>query len=301
MKPYNAPSISIITVVKDDLLGLRQTAKSITHQSCNPTEWIILDGESGPEMTKFLESLSKFSYVQVSTAPPKGIYNAMNRATLAASGEWLWFINAGDVLLNEEVVEILRTNIPSSSNIGIIATPVIQTTPSGFFYSFTKPDLQRNAENFEANFHHQGCLIKRDEFIQSGGYDERLKLAADGKLLDLIANRSQVMILDIPLVVFQLGGRSWKELRKTLEEIDTYRISRQSHFRRNFIVFKNSLRLFVLPMRPRFLIKRYLAYRQQVMFEKNSWGIVSVSVDTHLEKRPRFEKLLCVGQTSHER
>jgi glycosyltransferase involved in cell wall biosynthesis len=301
MKPDNASSISIVTVVKDDLLGLRQTAESIIHQTYNPAEWIILDGESGPEMTEFLESLSKFPYVHVSTAPPNGIYNAMNRATLTASGEWLWFINAGDVLMNEEVIEILRTNIPKSSNIGIIATPVIQSTPSGFFYSFTKPDLQRNANNFVANFHHQGCLIKRNEFIQTGGYDEGLKLAADGKLLDSIVDRSQVMILDSPLVVFQLGGRSWKDLRKTLEEIDTYRISHQTHFRRNFIVFKNSLRALVLPIKPGVLIKKYLEYRQQAMFDKNPWGIVSEGADTRLEKKPRFEKLLNVGQTSHER
>lgn len=301
MNPYNASSISIVTVVKDDLRGLRQTAESIIHQSCNPTEWIILDGESGPETAEFLDSLSKFSYVQVSTAPPKGIYNAMNRATITASGEWLWFINAGDVLMSERVIEILSTNIPKSSNIGVIATPVIQSTPSGFFYSFTKPDLQRNADKFVANFHHQGCLIKRDEFIQTSGYDEGLKLAADGKLLDSIVNRSQVMILDSPLVVFQLGGRSWKDLRKTLEEIDTYRISRQTHFRRNFIVFKNSLRSFVLPLKPGVLVKKYLEHRQKAMFDKNPWGIVSESVDTRLEKRPRFEKLLNVGQTSHER
>jgi glycosyltransferase involved in cell wall biosynthesis len=292
MKPDKALNISIVTVVKDDLRGLRQTAKSIIEQSQNPMEWIIVDGESGPEMSKYLESLSDFPFIQTSTAPPKGIYNAMNRATETASGEWLWFINAGDVLINFEVIENLKRTIPGSEDFGIVATPVIQTTPSGYFYSFTSPTLQRTTEKFVANFHHQGCLIKRDKFRETGGYDEELELAADGKLLESIAESSQVMILDSPLVVFQLGGRSWKYLRKTLEEIDTYRVSRQTHLQRNVTVFKNSLRVFVLPVNPGFLVRKYLEHRQKVLFDKNPWEISAENVDAKLKKVPRFVNIL---------
>lgn len=295
MKPYNASSISIVTVVKDDLRGLRQTAESIIHQSCNPTEWIILDGESGPETAEFLDSLAKFSYVQVSTAPPKGIYNAMNRATLTASGEWLWFINAGDVLIDLEVIEVLTGCLPKSTEIGVVASPVIQVTPSGYFYSFSQPDLQQTTNQVVANFHHQGCLIKREKFIQVGGYDEQLKLAADGKLLDSIMETSQVQFLARPLVVFQLGGRSWEDLGETLKEIDTYRISNQTYLQRLFIIYKNSLRFFVLTLNPGFLMKKYLEHRQHALFNKNPWGIDSKNAASGLEKLPKFAGLLNLG------
>lgn len=292
MKSVNVSDISIVTVVKDDLRGLAQTARSIIKQGCNPLEWIIVDGESGLEMSKYLDSLSEIPFVHASTAPPKGIYDAMNKAARTASGKWLWFINAGDVLINSEVIEFLCNGIPKSSDFAIVTTPVIQTTPSGYFYSFTRPEFERTSDKFIANFHHQGSLIRRDKFIEFGGYDEELELAADGKLLESIAESSEVMILDSPLVVFQIGGRSWKYLRKTLEEIDSYRISSQTHLEKKLTLFKNSLRILVLPVNPRFLIVKYLERRQKDLFVKNPWGVNSESVVAKLSKIPRFANLL---------
>jgi glycosyltransferase involved in cell wall biosynthesis len=251
-------------------------------------------------MSKFLDSLSAIPFVHASTAPPKGIYDAMNKAARTASGKWLWFINAGDVLINSEVIEFLCNGIPKASEFAIVTTPVIQATPSGYFYSFTRPEFERTSDKFIANFHHQGSLIRRDKFMELGGYDEELELAADGKLLESIAESSEVMILDSPLVGFQLGGRSWKYLRKTLEEIDGYRKSKQPRLQREFTVLKNALRIFVLPVNPRFVFKKYLEYRQQVLFEKNPWGIGPERIGAEFERVPFFAKLLNIGESSNE-
>jgi glycosyltransferase involved in cell wall biosynthesis len=277
VKPVKSADISIITVVKDDAIGLSQTASSITRQTVAAKEWIILDGESDPSTLELLNKLDKIPNVLVSSSPPRGIYDAMNRACELATSQWLWFINAGDVLVDDDSLSLISQLILLNSDVGIIATPVIQATPSGYFYSFTSPVVELVDEQKFAIFHHQGCLINRKKFIDLGGYDSNLKYAADGKLLDSIISRSEFHLINSPFIIFQLGGRSWSNLAETLKEIRTYRVLKTSYIQEKILLFKNKLRYFTLPIDPNFIVRIYLSYRQKKMLEVSPWKILKTT------------------------
>ena len=86
--------ISIITVVLNDLEGLKRTHRSVFEQSNKSFEWIVRDGGSDGRTIDFLLSLGEA--VKWISEPDRGIYDAMNRGVSMSAGEYVVFMNAGD-------------------------------------------------------------------------------------------------------------------------------------------------------------------------------------------------------------
>ncbi|MFM2043908.1 MAG: hypothetical protein RLY86_2484 [Pseudomonadota bacterium] len=105
------PTVSIITVVKDDPAGLDRTAASILGQSLREqdvasVEWLVADGGSGPATRTVLARLGRH-IDWLDSRPDAGPFDGMNRAMAAARGEWLLFLNAGDTFHDSASLALL--------------------------------------------------------------------------------------------------------------------------------------------------------------------------------------------------
>ncbi|NDV62448.1 glycosyltransferase [Puniceicoccales bacterium CK1056] len=99
-----SPSVSVITVCRNALKDLRKTADSVFLQSADDFEWIIVDGASTDGTGEFLETLDQ-PWIHTISEPDEGIYDAMNKGLAKASGEWVWFMNAGDCFHDQSSVQ----------------------------------------------------------------------------------------------------------------------------------------------------------------------------------------------------
>lgn len=90
------PVISIITVCYNAEQEIQQTLQSVLNQTYNPIEYIIIDGASTDNTLKIIEPyrdrLSHFI-----SEPDNGIYDAMNKGLNHAKGQYVNFMNAGDI------------------------------------------------------------------------------------------------------------------------------------------------------------------------------------------------------------
>lgn len=78
--------LSIITVNRNNIKGLRKTFDSVLMQSFRDFEWIVVDGGSTDGSKEFIaENAEKFSYWI--SEPDSGIYNAMNLGSQMAQME----------------------------------------------------------------------------------------------------------------------------------------------------------------------------------------------------------------------
>lgn len=93
------PLISIVTVVFNAQPTLEQTICSITNQSYKKFEYIVIDGGSDDGTIDILHKYNKKINFWMSE-PDNGIYDAMNKALDKVNGKWVYFIGAGDILLN---------------------------------------------------------------------------------------------------------------------------------------------------------------------------------------------------------
>ena len=246
MTPERQDSLTIITVIKDDLPGFLRTAESVASQINQEFEWLIIDGSNPPLDPNVLEPFSLKCDVKIVVSKPLGIYNAMNRGINETKNQWLWFINAGDFLLDSTAVAKAQVLIANAKIHSLIATTVLHFTPSGFIFSVTVPKIVKTGSYQVADFHHQGVLVKRDAALSINGFDETLRIAADGKFLDNLVERFPFFIAEVPLAGFTLGGTSLKNFSRTLLETWKYRPATYSRAFEYYLAAKSKMRLILL-------------------------------------------------------
>jgi len=96
--------LTVVTVVLNRREYLESTIKSVIEQTFKGIEYIIIDGGSTDGTKEIIERYAdRISFWR--SEPDKGIYDAMNKGMRAATGEWLHFLNAGDVLYRQDTVE----------------------------------------------------------------------------------------------------------------------------------------------------------------------------------------------------
>jgi len=97
------PKLSIITVTYNAESFIERTLGSISNQSYDNIESIIVDGLS---KDKTLELVNQFKIQNsiVVSEKDKGLYDAMNKGIDMAQGEYICFMNAGDVFYSNNTL-----------------------------------------------------------------------------------------------------------------------------------------------------------------------------------------------------
>lgn len=97
--------ISVITVCYNAEKVIEQTIQSVINQSYADIEYIIVDGASTDATEKIIRRYTDDIRVRYISEPDNGIYDAMNKGIRLATGDYLEFLNAGDVFVNNDVIK----------------------------------------------------------------------------------------------------------------------------------------------------------------------------------------------------
>lgn len=210
--------LTIITIHLNDFDGLFKTHNSLkTKLAADKVEWIVIDGGSKAPSIEQRPTLSlvKASADNYVSEPDDGIYDAMNKGTLLATGEYVLYLNAGDELHPEFSCEQLSV--------------ALQTHGAGMIWG--KADVRdRNQKIYSRKTRnpgwlrygtavcHQAVFFKRS-LLGSSPYDTRLSIAADYNLIcRLYTAGESVKMLAMPVCVFDLVGKSGADKWLTLSE-----------------------------------------------------------------------------------
>ena len=200
------PTVSIITISYNNLGGLTRTMKSVFEQDFTDFEYIIIDGGSSDKSKDLIESFEDRITYWVSE-PDRGVYHAMNKGILQSKGEYLHFLNAGDIYASKDVLS--RTfskpqTIPllRGSQICDYSTKTVRWSNLGD-REITLYDLYTNT------LLHQATFIKSNLFEKYGLYDENLKIVSDWKFfLQSILGGEKTFYLGFDIVIFEMNGIS---------------------------------------------------------------------------------------------
>ena len=106
----NHPKFTIITVTYNAGKVLEKTIRSVISQSYPYMEYIIVDGKSKDDTLQIAETYKQWIHILVSE-PDKGLYDAMNKGILLATGDYLCFLNAGDTLHDSNTLQCMADSL----------------------------------------------------------------------------------------------------------------------------------------------------------------------------------------------
>jgi glycosyltransferase involved in cell wall biosynthesis len=170
--------LSVITINKNNATGLLKTIKSVVEQVFKDFEFIIIDGASADNSVEIIERYREKINYWVSEQDG-GIYNAMNKGIVKATGDYCLFLNSGDYLVNNDILTQL---FQYECTEDIIAGAVLTYSTKSNEIKLLNP---LDSENFsfidfyEYSLNHQATLIRRNLFYQNGFYDESYSVISD--------------------------------------------------------------------------------------------------------------------------
>ena len=100
----NTVKFTIITITYNAAQWLERTILSILSQSYGNIEYVIIDGASTDGTVDIIRQYAPGVSFWLSE-PDKGLYDAMNKGLQHATGDYVWFINAGDTLPHADIIQ----------------------------------------------------------------------------------------------------------------------------------------------------------------------------------------------------
>lgn len=170
------PTVSIITVVYNGEETLLRTIQSISNQTYQNIEYIIVDGASNDGTSNIIEE-NKQHIDKVISEPDEGLYDAMNKGLSCATGEYVWFINSGDEIAHPEVLSNIFKNLPCAE-VYYGNTMIVDKNGKEIGWRRLSPPEELTWKDFKKGMvvSHQSIIIKKSI---SRPYQLKYKFSAD--------------------------------------------------------------------------------------------------------------------------
>lgn len=228
--------LSIITINFNDHEGLDKTIQSVINQTYKDFEYIVIDGASTDGSVDVIKKYADRLTHWVSE-PDTGIYNAMNKGTRLAQGEYCLYLNSGDFLATENVLDELFENSFSED---IVSCTCLNFDEHNKILEI--PPKQLSLFTFVGgSLPHPTSLIKRDLINRLGGYNESFRIISDWCFfLDAaIVYNCSYKTCDIVLAYFNRWGISTTSSKLEQKEAEEYLKMRFPRVMNDYVVFRD--------------------------------------------------------------
>lgn len=154
--------VSVITVVFNDFSNISKTINSVLEQNYLNTEYIVIDGGSTDGTSEVIERYLDKLNIYISEVD-YGIYDAMNKGVRVANGEFIIFMNSGDVFA-------------AMNSISLLMNAAIQGVEQVIFGSWMRYSQTKNSsvlchpDTDKISFNHQATVYSRNIHLRHGEY-----------------------------------------------------------------------------------------------------------------------------------
>ena len=221
-------NFTIITCTYDASKYIDRTLESVRGQSYPHIEHFIIDGVSKDDTVKKAQTYAYDSHypVIVKSEPDKGLYDAMNKGIQLAKGDYIIFLNAGDVFHEEDTLTNIAEQLKDKPLLGVIYGDTDIVDEKGNFIRKRRlaPPEKLSWKSFK-----QGMLVchqsfyARTDIAKQVPYNLIYKYSADVDWCIRIMKKAEKQGLELwnthkTLCSYLEGGMTEKSHRASLKE-----------------------------------------------------------------------------------
>lgn len=196
--------ITVVVVSLNTKKDTIRTINSILIQSYKNYEILVIDGDSTDGTVEFFKIKKK--KIHFFSKKDKGIYFAMNKGIRLSRGNWLIFLNSGDIFYNSKVLEnFIQSKSLADSHV-IYGNTFIK-------YKFFDRHLigkSFTSSTINMPFSHQSVFVRTD-ILKKKLFNTKYKIAADFDFFyKLFKNKKKFQYLNYFVSKIAIGGISDK-------------------------------------------------------------------------------------------
>ncbi|KGN97528.1 glycosyl transferase family 2 [Porphyromonas gingivicanis] len=213
--------ISIITICYNAAETIVPTLKSVQEQTYSNIEYIVIDGASKDDTLDWVRQYTPQAII--TSEPDRGLYDAMNKGIRKATGDYLWFLNAGDSLrtpttVEEVALQIEKNHTPNTPDIVYGDTMIVDSQRKDISLRRLRPPKTLKKEDFL-----KGMLVCHQAFIVSRRialpYNLNYRLSSDFDwCIRMLARSQHNLWINAVIVNYLEGGLSHKHHLNSLIE-----------------------------------------------------------------------------------
>ena len=195
--------VTVVTAVLNDAGHIEQTILSVISQTDIEIEYIIVDGGS-KDGTLELIGKYKDKISLLISEPDRGVYDAMNKGIKYSTGDFVYFLNSGDVLLNPSILSKIKLEELKEKNAIIYGNVIVAY---GNIEALEKPRPFFNSKmKFKGiGICHQSMFFP-GKLIRNEKYDLSYNIAADYDLAYRLWRKGTVFLYkDITIAKYDWG------------------------------------------------------------------------------------------------
>ncbi|MCL2050582.1 MAG: glycosyltransferase [Lachnospiraceae bacterium] len=204
---------SIITICLNEKKRIEKTIKSVLEQNYADYEMIIVDGDSIDGTKDILKKYEQNPHFQLISEPDSGVYSAMNKGINRSTGEYLLFLNSGDILNNPQVLSKVFAFMDSGEEKdiyygrSIIVDNNNKMMRAFIFHEYSQSKMVKHF--FEKWTPNHQAVFCRKEIMLKYSFDENFVIRADSDwFIKCFKNKCTMASMDIMISNYLHGGMS---------------------------------------------------------------------------------------------
>jgi len=188
--------VSVITVSMNNVSGLTETIASVVAQDYDNMQFVVVDGGSKDGTDKLLAQ-HEDNIGKVLVEQDVGVYHAMNKGVNLADGEWVIFMNSGDVFSDKDILSKAVNAL--DENVDVLFSD---------WYYFDSKRVKANIEKL--NVRHQSVIYRKSLHQTYGDYLVGDKVSISDYLFFLSVSHLNWQYFDTPISICDRNGLSAK-------------------------------------------------------------------------------------------
>lgn len=197
------PRISVITPSYNQGEHIEESILSVISQNYPNLEYIIIDGGSTDNSVEIIKKYEEHLAYWCSK-PDKGIYDAMNKGSKRATGEWLYFLGTDDRMCTNVLRQIFIENQYHQSVDFLYGNVLLVPSKKLYGKRYSFNDLAKRT------ICHQAIFVKKTVLHKVGYFNISYKIAADYAFVIKCFGKSEFIkyYMDITVAEYYEGGIS---------------------------------------------------------------------------------------------
>jgi glycosyltransferase len=219
-------TVTIITATYNSASTVKDTLASIDAQVYSSIEHLVIDGCSKDDTLNIVQAFGHVAHMI--SEPDNGIYDAMNKGIKMATGDIIGILNSDDFYADKDVIADVVRHFEQSGCDALYGDLVYVDSDKTHKIIRKWKSGEFKRENFLIGWMppHPTFFVKKEVYEKFGGFDTRLKSAADYELLLRLMYINKITISYLPRVLVHMrsGGMSNRSFKNRLHaHLEDYR------------------------------------------------------------------------------